>query len=156
MTIAVDELGRVEWQRWRRIRLAALLDAADAFGSSYEEWADADDAAWQEGLRSRSATLVARLDGRDVGVGCILEEEEHGPEIISLWVDPRVRGCGVGDALVAGLVQRAGELDPGAGVRLAVKSGNAPAQRLYVRHGFRPAGPNPEDETEILMLLAAG
>lgn len=150
--ISIEELRAEEWPRWRDIRLASLREAADAFGSRYEDWSDAAEDRWRGGLQARAATLVARMGRDDVGVASLIAEGE-GAEIISMWVQPQVRGHGVGDALMERLVEKAEELFPDTPLQLAVKSWNAPAQRLYERHGFRPAGPNPEDDTEILMLL---
>jgi GNAT superfamily N-acetyltransferase len=58
---------------------------------------------------------------------------------VSLWVDPAWRGQGVGDVLVEavlGWVRAQGYR----AVHLWVAADNAPATRLYARHGFLPTG----------------
>lgn len=57
----------------------------------------------------------------------------------AMWVDPRFRGCGVGDALVRHLLDWA--KDKGYGeMFLWVTAVNATAERLYARNGFVRTG----------------
>lgn len=72
-------------------------------------------------------------------------------ELISLWVRPDARACGVGDEAVRRVVAWAAAEHPGSSVVLSSKIGNEPARRLYERHGFTDAGPSPDDPTERLM-----
>ncbi|RKT57196.1 ribosomal protein S18 acetylase RimI-like enzyme [Saccharothrix australiensis] len=122
-------VGPDDWQVWRRLRLAALRDAPDAFESAYEKWAHAPEERWRRRLAG-SLDLVARLDGADVGMVSGMPGDPV--ELISLWVAPAARGRGVGDALVDGVARWA---DPRP-VRLRVAAGNAHALALYLRHGF--------------------
>ena len=47
--------------------------------------------------------LVARLDGRPVGCGAVRKLDETTAEIKRMWIDPSVRGRGVGRRLLSGL-----------------------------------------------------
>lgn len=42
--IDIQELGPDDWSSWRDIRLASLREAPQMFGSTYADWADADEA----------------------------------------------------------------------------------------------------------------
>ena len=59
--------------------------------------------------------------------------------LVGMWVATQARGSGVGDGLVAAVLQEARDrgLDR---VVLHVAVDNAPAIGLYVRHGFAPTG----------------
>lgn len=76
--------------------------------------------------------------------------EDGTSEVFSMWVAPRARGHGVGDALM-GEVLRWVRASGGRRVALDVRHANAPAIALYRRHGFcdagwatRPDDPHPE------------
>jgi ribosomal protein S18 acetylase RimI-like enzyme len=60
-----------------------------------------------------------------------------------MWVAPEARGRGVGDALIDAVLgwARSEKADR---VGLDVREGNAPAIRLYERHGFIDVGPSPD------------
>ncbi|GAA1274226.1 GNAT family N-acetyltransferase [Saccharothrix xinjiangensis] len=131
--IEIRPLEADEWALWRSLRLAALREAPDAFTSRYEDWASASEARWRQRL-SGWLNLVAALDGEHVGmVGC--GAGDPAP-VVSLWVAPRARGRGVGDALVAAVVAWAAPRS----VELGVAAGNDRARALYLRHGFVEVG----------------
>ncbi|MEO0915100.1 MAG: GNAT family N-acetyltransferase [Pseudomonadota bacterium] len=129
-----------EAARFRALRLAALRDAPDAFGTTLAEAEALSDAEWGAALM-RSATFVASRDGRDCGLlrGWPGSDGAGTARLISFWVAPDARGRGVGLALVERLVVWA----RGEGVRrllLDVTDENAGAIALYARAGFRPTG----------------
>jgi ribosomal protein S18 acetylase RimI-like enzyme len=77
-------------------------------------------------------------------------------ELISMWVAPHVRGCGVGDALIAAIVDWA-RRNGARRIALDVMSANDHALHLYERHGFRTvdASPaNPKCERRMVRNLA--
>jgi ribosomal protein S18 acetylase RimI-like enzyme len=80
-----------------------------------------------------------------------------------MWVHPDWRGRGVGDLLVTAVIDWARAAGYPA-VRLWVSADNTPAERLYLRHGFRRTGerqlidaeaPARGDEVAMLRPLAA-
>lgn len=84
--------------------------------------------------------FLARADGRPVGV-LLLDPgaEPRAIELNYLGLVPAFRGRGWGDVLVRGaLLAAAG--DGAAALTLSVDARNAPARRLYERHGFREVG----------------
>ncbi len=143
--VFIDELGAEEWARFREVRLRALMEAPLAFGSTLEEERALPEADWPHQL-SRAVTFVARCDGSrgpggDVGV-VRLAADRADPEVgwlIAMWVCPEARGCGVGDALVSAVLERARAVGY-TRVRLDVADLNQDAVLLYARHGFTPTG----------------
>jgi ribosomal protein S18 acetylase RimI-like enzyme len=100
---------------------------------------------WQEAWTDLSATvrdgvaLVAEEDGHAVGfVFCVLGDRgRKTAHVTDIYVRPEARGQGIGQALLAGVVEPARE----AGlehVSLEVLLRNADARRLYERLGFVP------------------
>lgn len=129
--------------RYRDIRLRALGDAPDAFGSTHAEEVALRPEDWTRRLSaSDSATLVAESDnGSWIGlaVGAPDREQPRAALLLSMWVAPETRGQGIGDSFVQAVVRWARN----EGYRLAelhVTQGNDAAARLYRRHGFNPSG----------------
>jgi ribosomal protein S18 acetylase RimI-like enzyme len=143
VSVVVRELVPDEWRLLRALRLAALSDAAEAFGSTYESAASRTEQEWRA-WPARGVPFAAFLGeqraraGVDpVGMVAVTAEagEPDTAHLIALWVAPAVRGTGVGDALIAAVVDRA-RRHGHRGVLLEVLAHNAPAVALYRRNGF--------------------
>jgi ribosomal protein S18 acetylase RimI-like enzyme len=131
-----------EWIAYREIRLRALKESPDAFGSTYEREALYTDDAWQQRLadtanRSLDFPLFAEVDGILVGLawGRVSREVPERANLYQMWVDPEYRGRGIGRMLVDAVITWAREKDLDA-LELDVTISNAPAVRLYRRAGF--------------------
>jgi RimJ/RimL family protein N-acetyltransferase len=153
--VEVVPLGPDQWQRWRALRLAALAQAPEAFGSTLAQWSGEGDT--EERWRSRWVrvphNLVVVRAGVDVGmVSLAAPDGAEPPELISMWVAPEVRGTGVADAAVQAVLDLARERYPGRPVVLSVYEANAAARRLYARHGFADGGPSPDGDCELRMV----
>jgi GNAT superfamily N-acetyltransferase len=145
-----------EWRIVREIRLAALLDAPYAFGSTHAQAMGYAEADWRRRIE-RGVTFVAMRDGRAVALagGVHSDEAEGAVDLVSMWVHPSARRQGVGEALVEAVAGWA-RAQGAARLRLWVTETNGPARRLYERCGFTPTGelqPLPHDPrvTEIAM-----
>ena len=136
----VARLSLDEGPRLRHIRLRALADAPDAFGSTLVETRARPSESWDQQVRDLE-TYVAVVGGRDVGMVRGIRSSEHPDAafLLSMWVDPAVRGRGVGRALVAALVRWAEGAAFGR-LLLDVADDNAPAVALYASMGFVPNG----------------
>ena len=76
--------------------------------------------------------------------------------LVSMWVDPRHRGRGLGRELLAMCVCRARELGARC-IRLGVVDGNTEAASLYERAGFQLTGehePLASDPTKSVVFMA--
>ncbi len=136
----IERLNGSQWQRLKAVRLRALADAPDAFGSTLADAERYEAADWQEQLETL-ATYVAVLDGADVGMARGIADKstrEHA-YLLSMWVAPEARGQGVGEALVQAVVTWARDTGHSR-LLLDVADGNQPAIRLYERTGFLPTG----------------
>jgi ribosomal protein S18 acetylase RimI-like enzyme len=124
----------------RALRLQALSDAPDAFGSTYERELARTTADWQKWL-APGATFILDESGEPKGLVAAVHDsgDRAVVHLMAMWVHPALRGLGGADALVAALLAWAGTDDARA-VRLNVVKDNDRARRFYERHGFRPTG----------------
>ncbi|HSK24765.1 MAG TPA: GNAT family N-acetyltransferase [Egicoccus sp.] len=131
-----------DWAQVRDLRLAALADVPDAFGTSLEDERDRPESWWRARLEAADAvTLVAWIDDRPAGLTVVAPayRDPHAGGVYSVWVAPDARGRGVGSRLLAAALSAAAELGHRR-VLLDVGDHNTAAQRLYAGAGFRPTG----------------
>jgi ribosomal protein S18 acetylase RimI-like enzyme len=129
----VERMGPEGWERVRAIRLRALADAPDAFGTTLAEDEARPHGEWRARLEDPGvATFVAAGDGRDLGLatGTGYHGSDGAAGLFFMWVDPGSRGRGIGGALVDAVVAWARTAGY-RGVLLDVADTNAPAIRLY-------------------------
>ena len=126
--------------RLRTIRLQALQDEPDAFGSTAAEVAARPLESWSQQL-SGLATFVAVVEGRDVGLARFAPDEECAETgwLISMWVSPENRREGIGSTLIDAVVEFASSKGV---ARLALDVGdhNTSAISLYASKGFEATG----------------
>jgi ribosomal protein S18 acetylase RimI-like enzyme len=138
-TISVRPLEVEDWVLYRAVRLAALADAPEAFGSTLgREQAFTEDR-WRERLAKRNQ-FVAEDGGETCGLIGVIPVGPGIAELVSMWVRPTTRGRGVGDLLVLAALRWASD-HAFPKVQLWVAEGNDHAERLYARHGFHRTGP---------------
>jgi ribosomal protein S18 acetylase RimI-like enzyme len=135
-----------EWRQYRELRLRALADSPDAFGSTYAAEAARDDAAWMERLAwgvhsDDNHPVVAEVQTNFVGLawGRIQHPDDDAAHLFQMWVDPAHRRFGIGEKLLHAVI----EWSKTRGVRhlvLGVTIANSAAMRLYLRAGFQPVG----------------
>jgi GNAT superfamily N-acetyltransferase len=134
--VLVRRLTPTDIDTLRAIRLEALRTDPDAFGSTLEREEGRGDDDWRAWL-GRGATFVA--DG-PVGLVVALPQDDPGTvALLAMFVSPRARRAGVGQALVEAAVEWA--TSTGAErVVLMVIEGNTPAISLYESCGFAFTG----------------
>ncbi len=131
---------------WRAIRLDALRNAPDAFGSSFDDW----DGRPLQDFAARLAGCEMWAAGPQPGTPIAVASWEAGispaePDlgwVMSVYVAPKARGRGLGDAIFARIIARA---ERAGMTRLGLHVGqrNLAAQALYQRAGFVATGGPP-------------
>ena len=145
-TPIVRPLEPDEWRLYRSLRLAALSESPDAFGSTAGHEGVRPDAEWASRLwrgaaSPRELPLVAEGDNEPSGLAWVRLDDEHDRigHLHQMWVAPERRGQGVGRALLAAAIAWARGVGAQALV-LDVTTGNREATHLYETAGFVPTG----------------
>jgi GNAT superfamily N-acetyltransferase len=138
----VRRLRADEWAAYRSIRLLALLDAPDAFGSTYQRELAFGDEEWQARISPPDGAVFV-ADGPDdlvgLAIGAPAPSNAGAAALFAMWVAPAARRLGVGRALIAAV--KAWAIDAGyPRLGLGVTTTNAPAIALYERAGFVATG----------------
>lgn len=168
--VLVRRLRPQEWQAYRAIRLRALADAPDAFGSTLAREEGLPDDTWaarvaKSAVSGIDCALVAEQGGAFVGLlWAKVDAEDAGRvNLFQMWVAPESRGRGVAAAMLdeaLGWARRRGSWV----VHLGVNNANAGALGLYERAGFKAIGepypmregaPHMEQEMRLLLDGAA-
>jgi len=135
----IERLSKSEWERLKRIRLAALEEAPEAFATTLEVARGWGDDVWRQQAESLP-TFVARIDSVEVGMARGMADGSCSDAfLISMWVSPAERGKRIGEQLVEAVMQWA--RDAGfSRLLLDVADDNSAAVTLYERLDFQPTG----------------
>ncbi|HZC05082.1 MAG TPA: N-acetyltransferase [Ktedonobacterales bacterium] len=148
----IGELTEADAETFWALRLRALREEPESFGSSYEESKERPIKAIVEQLRAAREkgdfTLGAfeadqqaeRLVGMVAFVRAPGRKNRHIGDIFSMYVAPEARGQGCGRALVEALIARTRALDGMEQLILAVTATNSAARALYRTFGFEVYG----------------
>jgi ribosomal protein S18 acetylase RimI-like enzyme len=143
--INLRTLNADDWRLWRELRLEALAEAPYAFGSTLADWQGPNDSEtrWRGRLSDVPLNLIAEWRKTPAGMASATTPDgDASVELISMWVAPFARGHGVGDSLVAAILDWARE-QRASRVVLAVFVTNDRASTFYRRHGFQEVGEVP-------------
>jgi GNAT superfamily N-acetyltransferase len=128
-----------DWQRWRDLRLRALRDTPDAFGSTYEREAAFDEAVWRGRLEDPGSVSAIALDGDEsVAMGAGFQDVPGLLHVVAMWVAPEARGHRLAHAVLQVVEEWAWAR--GLGLHLDVNTTNVAGRRSYERYGFVPTG----------------
>ena len=135
-----------EWAQLRDVRLRALEDAPDSFGSTLAETRLRDDDHWRAwadsaGSSAEAAVFVAVEEGRFAGLcGSFLHgDDPRIGHIVAMWVAPESRGRALGGELLDA-ASRWSAAQGALELVLDVTETNEAARRLYRRSGFSETG----------------
>jgi len=148
-TPTVRPFRQEEWAVYKHLRLAALADSPDAFGSLLEREQSRSDADWASRLVPDEVAwnlpLLAEMEGKAVGLawGRIVKADPAVAHLYQVWVAPEYRGLGIGRLLIEAVIAWA-RANRGSGstrlLELGVTCGDTPARRLYESVGFQAVG----------------
>jgi ribosomal protein S18 acetylase RimI-like enzyme len=135
--IDIRYTGEEDWQELKRIRLAALLDAPEAFGVSHASAAAYTDGAWRDRAAGRGkARFILAFDGGEaVGIVGHMPNDQQELELIAMWVAPSYRGTPTATHLVDAVKSHAAA-QARQRILLDVAPSNARAAAFYQKLGF--------------------
>jgi ribosomal protein S18 acetylase RimI-like enzyme len=154
----IRRLRADEVESLRELRLRALRADPGAFAETFEEARDRPLADWASWAADASRVIVVAIDGeRWVGMAACRRLGRDSSWLTALWVEPAVRGAGLGSRLIEAAADWARE-QGAATVELSVTTNNDAAATLYSRAGFAETGrrrPLPSDpsRTEVFLSL---
>jgi len=145
-TPTVRRFAANEWRVYRALRLHALRDAPDAFGSTLAREEAFPDEEWVQRIERGAGSpmdfpLIAEDDAQPIGLAWVRidTQDETVAELYQVWVDPMYRGRGVGRLVIDSALDWARS----SGVRqmmLSVALGPSSALAFYRRLGFVEVG----------------
>jgi GNAT superfamily N-acetyltransferase len=145
-TPSVRTFAAQEWRTYRDLRLRALADSPDAFGSTRAHEDRLSETEWSSRLASgveshRDIPLIAEMGDEPIGLawGRIESATPDLAHLYQMWVAPNHRGLGAGRKLLDAVITWARAANVSYLV-LNVTCGDSPALRLYLRAGFQPIG----------------
>ena len=121
--------------RW--LRLEAMADAPEAFGSTLERERARREDDWRQWIDPGPMWLLED-DHTPLGLSGLRVPAEGPVEIVSVWVHEQARGSGAAAVLVQAAVDWAEAA--GRALVLRVTAGNDRALRFYERMGFELTG----------------
>ncbi len=144
-----------DWPKLRAIRLEALSDSPEAFGSTYAVAAKLSNYQWRS-MVERSLYFLAERDGDVVGMvsGGPNDRRPGTHWLYGMYVTPPARGSEAASSLVESVVDWA--KDEGASeLYLHVTSIAARARAFYVRMGFVATGEDfrMDRDPNLIMLM---
>ena len=141
----------------RALRLRALRTDPGAFAETFEEARDRPLEDWASWAADEARVIVVAIDGeRWLGMVANWRLGADSTWLTALWVDPAVRGAGLGARLIEAAAEWAHE-QGAATVELSVTTNNAAAAGLYARTGFTETGrrrPLPADPSRTEVFLS--
>ena len=142
--VEIRRFGVSDAWAYRGIRLAALEQSPEAFGSTYDIEVARPIAAFEERLAT-STVFGAYVEGKLVGIAGFKqqggEKDAHKGFVWGMYVRPEARRRGVGAALVEAILRFA--RDRVEQLTLTVVRGNDPAIEIYKKAGFVVYGVEP-------------
>jgi GNAT superfamily N-acetyltransferase len=142
----VRTLESSAWPTYRDLRLRALAESPDAFGStlaaeqgsSAEEWIARLSNGTSSGL---DLPLIGEIDRKAAGLAWAKVDASNTSlvNIYQMWVAPEFRRQGLGRMLLRAAIEWA-RARRAHSIHLKATCGDTPAMRLYAQEGFKPVG----------------
>ena len=138
--IEIVPLTAEQWRDLKRLRITALTESPDSFSPTAEAARSHDDAYWQRGAKRAAEAedfemFIVRRGGEGLGLASAQRDAAGVGHIGAMWVDPALRGLGVGGRLFDTAVGHLRGLGCDT-IELSVTETNAAAIALYQSRGF--------------------
>ena len=138
--IEIVPLTANQWRDLKRLRITALTQSPDSFSPTVESALAHDDEYWRRSAQRAADApnfemFIVRRNGEGLGLASAHCDDDGVGHIGAMWVDPGLRGQGIGGRLfdtAVGFLREQGC----ARIELSVTENNAAAIALYQSRGF--------------------
>lgn len=138
-------LDQEDWAAFKDLRLEALRNHPEAFGSSFEEESERTEAEWRAGFNT-CHMFGCFADNRLVAsAGYFIYSSlkmRHRAVLFAMYIKPDNRKRGIADALVKAVIAHARKRVTQ--LHLTVVTTNQTALKLYQKNGFKIYGTEPK------------
>ncbi|MBI2786223.1 MAG: GNAT family N-acetyltransferase [Legionella longbeachae] len=137
-------LNKEDWATFRKLRLAALFEHPEAFGSSFEEESNMSEDAFKNGFNN--CDIFGAFETNQI-VGCggffVLQQAKmrHRGVLFSMYTQSENRNNGIADTLVKSIILHAKTRV--IQLHATVVTTNQTAVKLYEKNGFKIYGTEP-------------
>jgi len=140
--IIIKKVAVKNWEKFKEIRLEALKNNPEAFGSSYEEEVQRSDERWRISLANKNKTVFLALDRKiPIAIATISYESmikmNHLANIYSVYVKPEYRGRAISSKLIKSILADVKKKKRIKKIKLNVVTTQLPAINLYKKFGFK-------------------
>lgn len=149
----VTRLAESDWRVFAALRLRALDDTLGTRDQQYRQEVAFTAAQWRRRLRAH-AQFAVLVDDHLVGLIGAQRQSTESVYLYSLWLEPGMRGRGLGHQLVSAAVDWA-RSQRARFVTLRVDAANAAARGVYEELGFDVVE-GPATARELTMSLSVG
>lgn len=127
-----------DWPKVKAIRLEALQNDPQAFGSTYEKESLRTDEEWEKSVASPKDEVLfcAEHEGKYVAMVGAFQKDQNTWMLKAMYVQSEYRGTGISDALMQKVLSAISTKLPEAQIELMVNVTQLAAVRFYERHGF--------------------
>ena len=142
--VEIVPLKADEWEDLKRLRITALTESPDSFSPTAESARAHDDDYWRRGAKRAAEAdnfemFIVRRNGVGLGLASANRDDNGIGHIGAMWVDPMLRGQGVGARLFDTVVTHLRSLGCTT-IELSVTETNTAAIALYQSRGFLLTG----------------
>jgi RimJ/RimL family protein N-acetyltransferase len=141
----IIKLTPKDWKNLKDLRLEALKEESDAFGSSYEESAAHSDDEWKQKLANpKNPTILVCDEGQAIGMAGAYQEKgvnlKHIAYIWGVYLRKNYRGKGISLKLMEALLNEIAKNKEIEKINLNVNTSRLSAVKLYEKLGFEIVG----------------
>ncbi len=146
---SIVEINPSRWKEYKKLRLEALKNNPEAFGSDYSDSLKYPISHWKKGLVDSEKGLSGKLFfcehyGKLVGlIGLVFFEGKklhHRAKMVAFYVSPGFRGKGIGDSLIKHALNYLKKLKHITKIESAVNDGRVESLHLQLKNGFKVIG----------------
>jgi ribosomal protein S18 acetylase RimI-like enzyme len=131
-----------QWEQYKALRLRALQQDPQAFGSSYEEELSYPEEKWKSYLNNPDSEIICAQAPNGELIGLMVAsfntklKSKHIADIYSVFIDINHRGKGISKLMFANLLESIKQRNIIRKVKLTVNADQTAAIALYERFGF--------------------